>query len=93
MPFDSETAKAARAKAAPRGENKLKKLFYEYADGDDVKALFDKLKDKALAGEIDAIKVLLSYLVGKPKETVDMNVESSGFEVILKRTERGKDGG
>jgi hypothetical protein len=86
MPFDSETAKLARAKAAPRGENKLKKLFYEYADADDVKGLFEKLKEKALAGDMDAIKVLLSYLVGKPKETVDMNIDG-GLQVILKKAQ------
>jgi hypothetical protein len=88
MPFDSESAKQARAKAAPRGENKLKKLFYEYADAEDVKVLFDKLKERALQGDMDAIKVLLSYLVGKPKETVDLNVEG-GVQVILKKADLG----
>lgn len=83
MPFDSESAKEARAKAAPRGENKLKRLFREYADEDDVKELFDKLKELAKSGDMDAIKVLLSYLIGKPKESMDLNVEG-GFRVILK---------
>jgi aryl-alcohol dehydrogenase-like predicted oxidoreductase len=87
MPFDSESAKEARAKAAPRGENKLKKLFREYADEDDVKELFDKLKEIAKSGDMDAIKVLLSYLIGKPKESMDLNVDG-GIQVILKKADR-----
>lgn len=86
MPFDSESAREARSKASPRGENKLKKLFREYADADDVKELFDKLKEMAAMGNMDAIKVLLSYLIGKPRETVDLNVEG-GVHVVLKPTE------
>jgi len=84
MPFNSESAKEARAKAAPRGENKLTKLFKEYADAEDVRTLFDKLKEKAIAGDMDAIKTLLSYLIGKPKETVDLNVDG-GIQVIMKK--------
>lgn len=84
MAFNSETGREARAKAAPRGENKLKKLFKEYAEAEDVKALFDKLKEMAIAGDLDAIKTLLSYLIGKPKETIDMNVEG-GIQVIMKK--------
>jgi aryl-alcohol dehydrogenase-like predicted oxidoreductase len=87
MPFDSESAKEARAKAARRGENKLKKLFREYADEDDVKELFDKLKEIAKSGDMDAIKVLLSYLIGKPKESMDLNVDG-GIQVILKKADR-----
>ena len=90
MPFDSETAKAAKAKAAGRGESKLKKLFKEYADADDVKGLFDVLKDKAMGGDMDAIKTLLGYLIGKPKETVEMN-HSGGLTMIWQDAEYGSD--
>ena len=75
--FNSETAIQARAKASPRGENKLKKLFKEYADADDIKALFDKLREMALAGEMDAMKTMLAYLIGKPKETKDITLDAS----------------
>ena len=76
MPFDSTTAKQAAAKAAPRGESKLKKMFKEYADAEDIKDLFDKLKGMALEGDMDAIKTLLAYLIGKPVETKNVNVDA-----------------
>ena len=91
MPFDSESAKEARAKASPRGESKLKKLFKEYADAEDVKILFDKLKEKAIEGDMDAIKTLLNYLVGKPRETVDMNIEAGVQLVFNKAPKRETD--
>jgi len=87
MPFDSNTAKEAREKAAPRGESKLKKLFKEYADADDVKQLFEVLRKKAVEEEdLDAAKLLLSYLIGKPRETVDMNIEA-GVQLIFKKAD------
>ena len=87
MPFDSNTAKVAREKAAPRGESKLKKLFKEYADADDVKQLFEVLRKKAVEEEdLDAAKLLLSYLIGKPRETVDMNIEA-GVQLIFKKAD------
>lgn len=76
MAFTSETAKVAAAKAKPRGESKIKKLFLQYADKEDVKELFDKLKVMALSGDMDAIKTMLAYLIGKPKETVDMKLDA-----------------
>lgn len=86
-PFNSESAKEARAKAAPRGESKLKKLFKEYADADDVKQLFEVLRKKAVEEEdLDAAKLLLSYLIGKPRETVDMNIEA-GVQLIFKKAD------
>ena len=74
--FTSETAKQARAKAAPRGESKLKRMFKEYADAEDIAALFCKLKEMALEGDMDAIKTLLNYLIGKPVETKNISMDA-----------------
>lgn len=83
MAFDSESGKEARAKAAPRGESRLKKLFKEYADAEDVKELFEVLKKKAIQEEdLDATKVLLSYLLGKPKEYVDVTTNGESINSI-----------
>ena len=84
--FNSESAKEARAKAAPRGESKLKKLFKEYADAEDIQELFNTLKAKAVEGDMDAIKTLLGYLIGKPRETVDMNVEG-GIQIVFEKAQ------
>jgi hypothetical protein len=80
--FNSESAKEARAKAAPRGESRIKKLFKDYAEEEDVKALFEKLKEKAVGGDMDAIKTLLSYLIGKPKESVDVTTNGESINTI-----------
>jgi hypothetical protein len=84
--FNSESGREAQKKASPRGESKLKKLFREYADEEDVKELFDVLKEKAKKGDMDAIKVLLSYLIGKPKEEVDVN-HYGGIRVVMKEVD------
>lgn len=80
--FNSESAKEARAKQGPRGESRIKKLFKDYADDEDVRALFDKIKDKALSGDMDAIKTLLAYLIGKPKESVDVTTNGEAINTI-----------
>lgn len=67
--FDSESAKAARAKARPRGESKIKVWIREAADKEDTLTVFKKLLSMARDGDMDAIKTYLAYVVGKPKET------------------------
>ena len=68
--FDSNSAKEARAKAAPRGENKIKVWIREAADKQSTIEVFKKLESMAKAGDMDAIKTFLAYVVGKPKDTV-----------------------
>jgi aryl-alcohol dehydrogenase-like predicted oxidoreductase len=68
--FNSESAKEARAKAAPRGESKIRKLIRELADKETTVEIFNKLATLAKSGDMDAIKTYLAYVVGKPKDTV-----------------------
>jgi aryl-alcohol dehydrogenase-like predicted oxidoreductase len=68
--FNSESAKEARAKAAPRGESKIRKLIRELADKETTVEIFNKLAKLAKEGDMDAIKTYLAYVVGKPKDTV-----------------------
>jgi hypothetical protein len=70
MPFTSETAKEAKAKAAGRGESKIKKWIREAADKKETIAVFQRLTDMAKAGDMDAIKTFMSYVVGKPTESL-----------------------
>lgn len=70
MPFTKENAKELRAKAAPRGESKIKKLIREAADKETTLEVFEKLMSMAKGGDMDAIKTYLAYVVGKPKDTV-----------------------
>jgi uncharacterized membrane-anchored protein len=68
--FNSESAKEARAKAAPRGESKIRKLIREAADNKTTIEVFNKLATLAKTGDMDAIKTYLAYVVGKPKDTI-----------------------
>lgn len=68
--FDSNTAKEARAKASPRGENKIKAWIREAADKEDTIEVFKKLTELAKKGDMDAVKTYLAYVVGKPKDTL-----------------------
>lgn len=68
--FNSKSAKEARAKASPRGESKIRKLIRELADKDSTVEVFNKLMQLAKAGDMDAIKTYLAYVIGKPKDTV-----------------------
>lgn len=68
--FNSETARAAAAKASPRGENKIKTWIREAADKESTIEVFKKLESMAKGGDMDAIKTFLAYVVGKPKDTV-----------------------
>lgn len=70
MPFTSETGKEAKAKAKGRGEARLTKLIKAAADKDKAIKVFAQLEDLALKGDMDAIRLYLSYIIGKPKETV-----------------------
>jgi hypothetical protein len=84
MPFNSDTAKQARAKSSANlGGSKLKRLFLDYADADDVKELFEVLKAKAMEGDLEAVKIMLGYLIGKPTENVKMDVEG-GITVVMR---------
>lgn len=68
--FNSQSAKEARAKQGPRGESKIRKLIRELADKQSTVDVFNKLMAMAKAGDMDAIKTYLAYVVGKPKDTV-----------------------
>jgi aryl-alcohol dehydrogenase-like predicted oxidoreductase len=70
MPFTKDNAREARAKAAPRGESKIKVWIREAADKQTTIQVFEKLTSLAKGGDMDAIKTYLAYVVGKPKDTV-----------------------
>jgi hypothetical protein len=85
--FDSESAKAARAKAKPRGESKIKVWIREAADKEDTVSIFKKLAAMAKEGDMDAIKTYLAYVVGKPKESIQISGDPD-YPVLFKLDER-----
>lgn len=89
--FNSESAKAARAKAAGRGESKIRKLIRELADKESTIEVFNTLMKLAKGGDMDAIKTYLGYVVGKPKEAIVIEGDPDK-PVIFKIDGRFKEG-
>lgn len=85
--FNSESAKAARAKQSGRGESKIRKLIRELADKDSTIQVFNKLTNLAKGGDMDAIKTYLAYVVGKPKESIQISGDPD-YPVLFKLDER-----
>jgi hypothetical protein len=62
----------------------LRKALLESVGEVDVARLGKKLLDQALAGDVAAAKVLLSYLVGKPADAVDPDrVALEAWRIVL----------
>jgi hypothetical protein len=49
----------------------LRKTLVNFVTEDDMKHIAFVLKEKAMGGDIDAIKLLFQYVIGKPNEAVD----------------------
>jgi hypothetical protein len=95
MPFNSESAKQAGQKSR-RGEAKLTKLIRDIVDTDNAVKVFKQLEEQALSGDLDATKLYLSYVIGKPKEFVDITTDGEKInsvlvEVIKTNAATGKD--
>lgn len=62
----------------------LRKALIESVGEEDVARLGKKLLDQALAGDVAAAKVLLSYLVGKPADAVDPDrISLEAWRIVL----------
>ena len=96
-PFNSESAREARAKANPkRGQSERTKLLNELFNPADAKAVYAKLIGAAKDGDMDAIKTILPYWFGKPKETMvfedpDGNNPFDELTVKIIHTKKGDD--
>lgn len=88
--FDSNSAKAAKAKAAGRGESKARKWLREASDKQTTIEVFNKLLSLARNGDMDAIKTYLAYVVGKPKDTVEIQ-GNPDLPVVFKLDGKFKD--
>ena len=80
--FNSETASLA-GKKSKRGLSERTKILDELFDKEKAKQVFQKLEEKALGGDNDAIKTYLAYCFGKPESKVDITSdgESIGYNL------------
>jgi hypothetical protein len=78
MPFNSETASAA-GKKSKRGVSERAKILDALFKEDRAKEVFKKLEEKALSGDLEAIKVYMAYCFGKPEGKLD--ITSDGEQI------------
>lgn len=84
IPFTSETAREA-GKKSKRGVTERIKWLNELIKADNAKLVFKQLEDKALSGDLEAIKTYLGYCFGKPETKVDVTSDGEGIGYDLSR--------
>ena len=78
MAFTSETAKEAGQKSR-RGISERAKILNALFKEETAQTIFIKLEEKAIAGDMDAIKTYLAYCFGKPEAKLD--ITSDGEQI------------
>jgi len=81
LPFDKNTASLA-GKKSKRPPGQFTDLIKQ-TDPAKVHRIWDRLINAAEDGDMEAVKLALAYLMGKPKETMDMNVTGGGFKLNI----------
>lgn len=71
MKFNSNTAREA-GQRGKRGLSERTKILNELLKEENAREVFAQLETKAKNGDMEAIKLYLSYCFGKPKETIDI---------------------
>lgn len=67
-------------------QQKLRSYLFDKISQSDWTAVRKALVDKAKDGDLKALEMLLNYTIGKPKESIDLDVTSSQFNVDEART-------
>ena len=72
---------STKALGVDKRKNQYLELLDKASTSDEIIKVIQTLKAKSLEGDIQAIKLFLEYYLGKPKETVDQNVNINNFEL------------
>jgi hypothetical protein len=73
---------STKAKGIDKRKNQYQELLDEASSKEEVVQVIQTLKSKALEdGDMQAIKLFLEYYLGKPKETIDQNVNLNSFSL------------
>lgn len=87
--FDSETAKKAGSKSK-RGKSTLtvirQQLVERNFNEDTFTAIWQRLEQMAVNGEMDAIKTYLGYVLGKPQQFMDVTTNGDSISIIIQQT-------
>jgi hypothetical protein len=73
---------STKALGVDKRKNKYLELLDEASTPEEVVGVIKKLKEIAtIKGDVQAIKLFLEYYLGKPKETIDQNVNLNNFSL------------
>ena len=73
---------STKAVGVDKRKNQYLELLEKASTPDEIVAVIEKLKDIATTkGDVQAIKLFLEYYLGKPKETIDQNVNLNNFDI------------
>lgn len=84
MAFTSETAREA-GKKSRRGTSVRAKILNDLFTEVKAKEVFQKLEEKAVGGDMEAIKTYLAYCFGKPEANLDITTDGEQIGSDLSR--------
>ncbi len=73
---------STKALGVDKRKNQYLELLEKASTPDEIVSVIEKLKEIAtVKGDVQAIKLFLEYYLGKPKETIDQNVNLNNFDI------------
>ena len=73
---------STKSTGVDKRKNQYLELLEKASTPEDVVLVIEKLKEIATTkGDVQAIKLFLEYYLGKPKETIDQNVNLNNFDI------------
>jgi len=73
---------STKALGVDKRKNQYLELLEQASTPDEVVSVIKKLKEIAtIKGDVQAIKLYLEYYLGKPKETIDQNINLNEFSI------------
>lgn len=73
---------STKAVGVDKRKNQYLELLDKASTPEEIVGVVKKLKEIAtVKGDVQAIKLFLEYYLGKPKETIDQNVNLNNFDI------------
>lgn len=73
---------STKAKGVDKRKNEYKKLLDKASTSEEVVSVIVKLKQEALKGDMQAIKLFLEYYLGRPTERIDHTTDGEKVKSV-----------
>lgn len=73
---------STKAKGIDKRKNEYKKLLDKASTSEEVVSVIVKLKQEALKGDMQAIKLFLEYYLGRPTERIDHTTDGEKMQSV-----------